>query len=633
MEYYRCWECRVKKKEIYVVIGQRGAGKTTWAKSAFLFFKKKGQAVLFFDTDEELEKKFNQPINHLYQKGEDFFRKEEIQVFKECVQKARVFKGLCFISTGAGFKGDIPFFCKVIHLQRPSDEKGRIFFNRPRVLSKKYSALEEFHKIYLTRRPFYEKTRDLVLTRPDYFQSFSKWDKVFLKGPLPFKNGVLTLNPKKTLPEKLKFSIDHKLKWNLKFFEIRDDLFDKKNLDLVLKKIPKNKLLFSFREKNKTLFKNIRQYGIVDWPFEWGENKKLRPDIYSLHQRKKSQTLRQQLKEFSKLKNSYLKLAVEIHSFEELWLGHSWQTREPGLRSFHPRSKDGRWMWQRLLFGPRQPFYFIREEGGGNVLDQPFMAKSVRLCKGISSQGFACVLGDPVSHSATPFEQSSFLKKYNLPVVKVLMKEKEATKKNFEILEKFNLRFCAVTSPLKKKAYHLFKNYFFSTDIKRSFLKVNSLNTLIRTNAGWKGFNTDLEGAFALRKIIGSSEKTAVWGGGGVRNILKLSMLCNDFSKTLKNEKRSSISFFSARSGKLLYGENLKPDIVVWAVGRERMRFCVYPPLSWRPRLVVDLNYTEDSPGCEYALKAKAEYRSGWFWFKAQAKAQRKLFQTFGGGG
>ena len=650
----------MKKKEIYVIIGQRGAGKTTWAKSAFLFFKKKGKPVLFFDTDEEMEKKFNKSIHQLYHKGESFFRKEEIKVFRECIRQAKCFQGLCFISTGAGFKGAIPSFCKAIHLQRPSDLKGRIFFNRPRILSKKYSSLEEFHKIQLVREPFYEKTRDLVLTRLDYFKNFSKWDKVFLEGPLPFKNGVLTLNPKKTLPEKLEFSIEHKLNWSFKFFEIRDDLFNKKNLDLVLKKIPQNKILFSFRKKNKTLFKNICQKGIVDWSFEWGENKKLHPDIYSLHQRKKSQTLGEQLKEFSKVKNAHLKLAVEIHSFKELWQGHSWQRQNPGLRSFHPCSKNGRWMWQRLLFGPHQPFYFIREGVESAVLDQPFMAESVRVPEGISPQGFACVIGDPVSHSATPFEQGPFLKKHRLPAVKILMKENEMTLQNFKILEKFNLQFCAVTSPLKKKAYKVFKNSFFTAkndaDLAKqepqnekfiSFLQdkclktsrfekqkknnlISSINTLIQTSAGWKGFNTDIEGALALKKIIDGNAKTAVWGGGGVRNILKLVFDCNNLSTTLTKNKY--FAFFSARSGKLVYGEDLEPEIVVWAVGRERMPFCLYPPPVWKPRLVVDLNYAEDSPGREYALKANAEYKSGWFWFKAQAKAQRKLFQTFGGG-
>lgn len=43
---------------------------------------------------------------------------------------------------------------------------------------------------------------------------------------------------------------------------------------------------------------------------------------------------------------------------------------------------------------------------------------------------------------------------------------------------------------------------------------------------------------------------------------------------------------------------------------------------------VIDLNYTEDSPGLEYAKNLNIEYESGLKMFKSQATAQQNLFQA-----
>ena len=86
-------------------------------------------------------------------------------------------------------------------------------------------------------------------------------------------------------------------------------------------------------------------------------------------------------------------------------------------------------------------------------------------------------------------------------------------------------------------------------------------------------------------------------------------------------------AFYSAQTGKLLKGSEQNPELVIWAVGRSRMSLCSAPPQNWKPLYVLDLNYTEDSPGREYAVKTKAQYLSGWLWFKTQAQAQRVLFE------
>ena len=56
------------------------------------------------------------------------------------------------------------------------------------------------------------------------------------------------------------------------------------------------------------------------------------------------------------------------------------------------------------------------------------------------------------------------------------------------------------------------------------------------------------------------------------------------------------------------------------------MSSCVFPPAPWKPQLVLDLNYTEDSPGREYALLVGADYISGKLMFEYQAKKQQKFF-------
>lgn len=51
------------------------------------------------------------------------------------------------------------------------------------------------------------------------------------------------------------------------------------------------------------------------------------------------------------------------------------------------------------------------------------------------------------------------------------------------------------------------------------------------------------------------------------------------------------------------------------------------PPKHWKPSRIIDINYTEDSPGLEYALKVQAQYTAGMGFFKEQAKKQREIFK------
>jgi len=453
----------MNNKEIYLVVGHRGVGKTTWVKEIEQYFLKKNEKVLVFDIDQEVQNNTHLTIDQMFEKGENYFRKTENDTVRNCIHKAQSFKGKVFISLGAGYTGEVPSFCKVIHLKRRSDQNGRIFFDRPRILCH-LTHFDEYQNLYSKRKLIYKQQRDFVFTRLDYFKSVEKWDKIFLGDEkLPFKNGVLILSEHAcpSSQEKLSFFLDQKLKWGLKYFELKDDGISEIFLKTVLLKIPPEQILFSFRNKKSSIFLNffnqIKNVKLnLDWPVEWGaEDKTLKRDfekrslIYSLHGRGASESLSEVLCQFPKNREVHLKLAVEIFSFKELWQGHLWWREDPVHRSFHPRSADGRWKWYRLLFGPHQPLYFIREDYEEGVLDQPVMAESVRCGKGISKNGFVCVLGNPVEHSATPFEQKSFFERCHLPIVPVLMKAEEVTKENVKILENFGMKFSAITTPLK----------------------------------------------------------------------------------------------------------------------------------------------------------------------------------------
>ena len=668
--------------------------KTTWVQEVQKYFLQKNEKILIFDIDQEIQKTTRQTIEQMFKKGESYFRKIENETAFNCFQQAQSFKGKVFISLGAGYTGKIPSFCSVIHLKRPSDSAGRVFLDRPRLLP----FLEDFDEsqsLYLKRKLIYKQQRDFVFTKLDYFKSFEKWDEVFFgREKLPFRNGLLTLSEKHcpSSQEKLNFFLDQRLKWGLKYFELKDDKISNAFLKKVLLKIPPHQMLLSFRQKGGVLFKNLLNQMkfenlMADWPVEWGDikNHEKISWIYSLHKREHD-TFKRVLEKFPKKKNVHLKLAVEIFSFEELWQGHLWQKEDPCRRSFHPRSQDGRWKWYRLLFGPHQPLYFIREDYEEGVLDQPVMAESVRCGGGLSKNGFACVLGDPIEHSATPFEQQSFFEKYNLPIVSILMKEEEVHDANIKILKNFGMKFSAITSPLKRKFYQLLphekksskelaqkklseklsqdklsKEKTLSEKLSQDKLSkenklserfsqdsldcspVLSVNTLILTQKGWSSWNTDSEGALAFEQFIRQSgfRKVLVWGGGAVREVLDfvfsaayLVSASHVASASLPSDSSVSsphphndISFYSAQTGKLLKGSEQSPEVVIWAVGRSRMSVCMDPPQHWKPLYVLDLNYTEDSPGRAYAVKTKSQYVSGWLWFKAQAQAQRILFE------
>ena len=168
----------------------------------------------------------------------------------------------------------------------------------------------------------------------------------------------------------------------------------------------------------------------------------------------------------------------------------------------------------------------------------------------------------------------------------------------------------AVTSPLKKKIIEL------CSYVDKGATELGAVNTIVHAPSGWNGTNTDINGVQGMFSSLQLPEDVVVWGGGGTRSVLK-SIL-------------PGAHFFSARRGEEIWvekpNEPVKPEVVVWALGRARLASTQKPPSSWRPKYVMDLNYSEDSPGLEYAQQVGAKYISGRSVFKAQALRQREYW-------
>ncbi|MCB0421254.1 MAG: shikimate synthase, partial [Bdellovibrionales bacterium] len=88
--------------------------------------------------------------------------------------------------------------------------------------------------------------------------------------------------------------------------------------------------------------------------------------------------------------------------------------------------------------------------------------------------------------------------------------------------------------------------------------------------------------------------------------------------------------FFSARTGQQIDGpeSDQSPKVIIWAVGRSRQASCQWPPQHWLVESVIDLNYTLDSPGLEYAETIGADYTSGKTMFVEQGLLQRKYWNV-----
>lgn len=625
---------------IYFFIGHRGSGKSHLARRLPAYFRAAGQEITIADLDETIEKFEKCSISEIFEKkGEQIFRELEQKYLLKLCQELDSENRCVVIVLGAGFPGPLPppdiqnSIC--LWVRRPTDALGRVFLDRPR-LNPNQSPIDEFLSRYQQRQPRYSSWAHEEIMISEGFDASNAEEKGFFLNTLNLHGGILTLHPP-ILPTGSRFIqdwqwkrfIERRLQWGLRL-EVRDDLFTPDQIEEILKIIPHSQLLFSLRTspEKPAFLSQLKEGALWDWPAEWPLQEGINSPVLSLHRREAHESVLdtgRNLEKAAQGLSSHLKLAVEVRTFEELWQGHQWAAEDPTRRTFLPRSSgshEGRWNWYRLFMKNRAKINFVRE-GEGSAPDQPYLLDWVRAPE--CPKTFAAVLGHPVHHSRTPAEHFEFFSKRKMPVVAISITEEE-WESALKILFQLGLRAAAVTAPLKIKASQLAK--IKTADAAR----LNSVNTLLWSDKDqqWMGENTDLRGLISLFANLDSSQSIAVWGGGGTLPLLQ--------------EALPRAAFYSVRTGTPRTprtpctpgSPGFSPEVVIWGVGRSRYSEksheegeAQWPDPNWKPKQVIDLNYSEDSPGREYALRTQAQYISGIEMFRSQAAGQREFWQVF----
>lgn len=552
-----------------VVVGHRGVGKTSLLKR----WKTYSPGFSFYDLDDVIEKSSGKKIQDIFsQNGEKAFRDLERDRFQKLIEYQDSF----VIAVGGGFDLDnIPKDIEILWVRRDTDKDGRIFLNRPR-LSPELSPIEEYQTRYQEREKKFAEKAHRVYTMPEGLLKEDDSEKeILLNREVPLRAFV-------TIQEN---HLHHPAKYQNCFFEIRDDLLTKEQIEKALQLFPHEQVIYSIR-KNPQDVPNLN----IDWDLKFPLPHKMHTFILSTHEDNVHKAI-EVLKPYSDVP-SLLKLCPLIETWEELKAGFDWWKKNPKMRSFLPRSKDGRWAWARQALRGYQVINFVRE-GAGSSLDQPTLWEWISTPS--MPKGFGAVLGSPVHHSYSPAYHKNFFLNYRFPFYKVTV-EKNEWSQALTFLKELGLVAAAVTSPLKEEAGQL--------------VGQSPLNTLVRTPEGWAGLNTDQLGAETLLKKYQISSM-AVWGGGGVLD-------------SLQNVVPTA-SFYSVRTGQPREGskEINSPEIVVWAAPSGSLSTV---PKDWKPKVIVDLNYRENSEGLLYAQSLSAEYVSGLEMFLRQAEEQQKYW-------
>ncbi len=560
----------------WVLVGHRGVGKTSLLEKMRPFFPN----FVFQSLDREIENRTQLSTAQIFaDQGEESFRKIENQVFRAWIKENQ--DEAFVLDLGAGFLGEIPESLHCLWIRRDSHTADSMYLNRPLL----DGSLALGDKRFRDREKKYQTRANVTLELregPDHFQQ----GEVDLFRSLLLDQKESRLSGFYFTVSSATTSMEINLLKNLgvRGFEFRDDLV--KDVDF-----SKENALFSLR-KSQGWLKSVGS--CWDWPLEWGLNTKA--PILSMHQRQA--TLEETLETLPKT-DQILKLAIQINDFSELKRGHQWAQQDPQRRAFLPMSAEGRWSWYRQWVAPQSPLQFLRLNQG-SAPDQPTI---LQVLNSHRVQFFAAVLGKPVRHSWTPTFHQSFFRKKNAPVFAIDISEKEWDQA-LPFLTDLGLRWAAVTSPLKHKAAQWVGHS-------------SPINTLCLSADQWMGKNTDVDG-FKQALLGVNSEQVAVWGGGGTLEAI--------------GSRLPGATFFSSRTGAVKAGNpKIKPEILIWAVGRQVFtRQGVFPPEDWPLKKVIDLNYASDSPGIACAGKFGCQYSSGEVMFVAQAQKQQEFWNECG---
>ncbi len=356
--------------------------------------------------------------------------------------------------------------------------------------------------------------------------------------------------------------------------EVRDDL--------EMKEYATENLLYSVRQGSE--FPKDKK---IDWDIKRPIPRGLKPYIISTHESDLAVLLPFENTE------TILKYCPVVESWSDLEKGINWQKKSPEKHVFLPRSMNGRWGWFRLWMKGRQPLNFWRE-GAGSAVDQPTLWQWLSHPK--QANNFAAVLGAPVKHSFSPTYHKNYFLEAGIPFYAIHIEENE-WEIAMPILNQLGLVAAAVTSPLKMKA--------------GEYVNQSATNTLWKQNNTWLGANTDKVGALALLQDH-LTKNCAVWGGGGVLDVLKSIM--------------PEASYYSSREGKprAESSEIMNPEVIIWGDPNNSISRV---PKAWKPKTVIDLSYHDKSPARLYSLEVGASYISGLEMFVRQADEQQKIWK------
>jgi shikimate kinase len=564
-----------------VLIGHRGVGKSSLLKRLKAYFPD----TTVTDLDSEIESLTGQTVSQIFQsQGEAKFRDLEVRT----LENIKINGKTSVVALGAGFPLDrLPQDVEVIWVRRSTDSIGRVFTDRPR-LNSMVTPFSEYMERFPQREKGYRRAAHWDYLMPEgHFQLSTIEENIFAKKSR-FSDIMMTL------PTDFKRHLEFVLQLDFEKLELRDDLLSEKDIEDLIQKVPAEKLLISFRRPNKSVeFLNRILPLIKDIDWDWAiENHSLSAGakIISMHERKAGESLQEALRRLqeSATPSQHLKLAVEIFDFKELGEGLVWQAAEPLRRSFLPRSKEGRWSWVRCYLKGRQRIGFLKFfEGSAGDQPSPFEWLSTPP----KPQRFAAVLGSPVFHSRSPAFHRDFFSSQAIPFWAIDISEAEWPQA-YPLLRQLGLCAAAVTSPLKMVA--------------------GGVNTLWKHNTFWRQANTDGDGLRFLLKGIETKvdDQPFIWGGGGTLAVIQ--------------EIFPRARLFSVRSGlERTQGNQDLPEWVIWAAPPRAQE----PPSNWQPKLVVDLNYREDSAAKEFALRVGAQYVSGAVMFEAQALQQQTFWK------
>lgn len=654
---------------INLLIGHRGVGKTSLLQRLKNYFPKE----VFFDLDEEIEKREKKKISQIFhQSGESHFRHLEYTCLTTLLAEHKQLNGRknIWISLGAGFElekfiknQDSKLFeFQVYWIRRSTDSMGRIFVDRPR-LDNQVRPLEEWQQKFSIREKMYLEMSHYIYEMPEgikYVESFSsKFESCFFSQDfnetksvwnLKHNNCVITLEPLIFELKKLKALKDLQNKFNF-LIELRDDLLTEEEVITAVNIFSPTNCVYSLRRNRvDENYKNLldvygHKFAKIDFDYSVLNNYKK----YFLDSLTSNKIVSFHESNIEKLKLIFenvltwlekntvdvnFKFSPFVNSFRELMNFENFLNinKSKYSISFLPRSENSMlWDWYRLLQLNNNKINFIKYFNG-SAKDQPTLFQSSMFLDinftNNCELNFAAVLGNPIQHSLSASFHYDFFRNKGLPYFRIAIAPEEF-EYTIQYLCRLGLRFASITAPFKNSILSLESGSSKNSVNTVCFLQADKESKFHSNNGNGLKLevtNTDRDAIQEVFKNFfkkySSKDLIAVWGGGGILDSLKNFDLNLDFFSVRTGELKEN-SFSAVRAANY--------NVVIWALPSNHEAL---PPKEWQPRLIIDLNYSENSQGREYFQMQdiqKCQYVSGLSMFETQALKQQEFWRTYVG--